>query len=394
MLIRRALLFTPALALAHAVGAAEGAAVRPQPVAPEVRWDGPQVVQADAKGNVFVLHGRNLEVFPVRPDGGFGEPEKLFDEPVAGGANVTRAAMSEPGDWVVRQGYELRRFRHGKELPLPGSRWPVTAVAMHDGNPVAAVVPSPMGRPAPGEARSALPVLVELGRDRWSPLVEADGAEAERPRTELMQRHSAHLIADSRNRLWVAQQYRYLVQSFSPAGRRLLEISVDGDRILHRDEQSGATARAALEKSRSRLADGERASVHFNTAVAVIQGLAEGRDGRYYWLVHGWLVHGEGEGGLALSLDRYDPVAGTLDRTALPLELRGVVSMAGGRDGLYVAAFNGKNGRYRIRWEDLEAASWAPVEGAQINGIDLPPRRAEEERAPATAERASDSGTR
>lgn len=388
MLSRGAVLLVAGLAAANAA-AGEPAAVTVQPVAPEVRWDGPQVVQADAKGNVFVLHGRELEVFPVRPDGSFGEPERLFEESVAGGPPVTRAAMSEPGDWVVRQGYELRWFRHGKELPLPGARWPVTAVAMLGGQPVAAVVPSPMGRPAPGEARSALPLLVEVGRDRWSPVVEVDDAEAERTRTELMQRHSAHLIADSRNRLWVAQQYRYLVQSFSAAGRQLLEISVDGDVIAHRDEEESAAARAALEKSRERLADGERANVHLNTAVSVIQGLAEGRDGRYYWL-----VHGEGEGGLALSLDRYDPIAGTLDRIALPLDVRGVVSMAGGRDGLYVAAFNGKNGRYRIAWEDLEAAGWQAVEGAQINGIDLPPTRAEEAGAAATAGKAGGRGLR
>jgi hypothetical protein len=378
------------LLLALALPASLAAAAEPQivvePVAPGVRWDAPQAVQADAKGNVFVLRADLLEVFPVASDGSFGEPEALFEEPVAGGAPATRAVMVEPGEWLVRQGYEVRWFRNGKELPLPPSSWPVTSIAALDGRPVAAVVPSPMGRPAPGQARSALPVLVELGRERWSPVVEADDAEADRPRAELMQRHSAHLVADSHDRLWVAQQYRYLVQSFSAAGRPLLEISVDGDRVAHRGEEGGTAARAALERSRTRLADGERASVQVNTAVPVIQGLAEGRDGRYYWL-----VHGEGEGRLALSLDRYDPIAGTLDRIPLPLDVRGVVTMAGGRDGLHLAAFNAKNGRWRIAWQDLEAATWAPVEGARINGIDLPPRQAEQ--APERA-RASASGPR
>ena len=42
--------------------------------------------------------------------------------------------------------------------------------------------------------------------------------------------------------------------------------------------------------------------------------------------------------------------------------------MAAGRDGLYLAAFQARNGRWRISWEEVEQAAWKEVEGVRIEG--------------------------
>jgi hypothetical protein len=64
---------------------------------------------------------------------------------------------------------------------------------------------------------------------------------------------------------------------------------------------------------------------------------------------------------LRLSIDRYDPAQGILERMDLGLEAPGYVSLAAGRDALYVAAPRGDQGRWRISWEDLDRADWKRV---------------------------------
>src|SRR3954452_3272683 len=74
-------------------------------------WQGPQKVQADAKGNVFLLRGETLEVYPVLKDAALGKPVKLEAYHSLNGPVIDAAMGPGPGDWLLR-------------LPLGGSTPP------------------------------------------------------------------------------------------------------------------------------------------------------------------------------------------------------------------------------------------------------------------------------
>lgn len=339
--------------------------LRPQPVAAGT-WEGPQFVQADKKGRVAFLHARELAVVPLTEGDGLGEGEKLASTPLESSDAVTRGAMGPHGDWVVRQGYDVRWFRSGKEIPVPASRWPVWSVGMLDGRPVAAVVPSPIGRPSPDDG-SELPILVEMVGKDWRLLAAAPDEELGGERMGLMQRHAAHLMVDDSGDLWLAYQYRYLIRQFSSAGRLKLEITVDDAEVALRDEaeSAGDAAHERLARAQARMQNGSEARV--NRAEEAIRAVAEGRDGRYYFL-----TYVAGKKGRGPHLDRFDPVLGTLERVRLALDLTGGASLAAGRDGLYLAAFSGQNGRWVMPWEDVEAAAWSEVDGVAVDGFEPP----------------------
>ena len=60
-------------------------------------------------------------------------------------------------------------------------------------------------------------------------------------------------------------------------------------------------------------------------------------------------------------------------RIPLALQLPGRATLAAGKKGLYLAAWNGRGGRWMLGWDALEVASWTPVATAEIlPGADLP----------------------
>jgi hypothetical protein len=97
----------------------------------------------------------------------------------------------------------------------------------------------------------------------------------------------------------------------------------------------------------------DRAHFHPFLGVLRISDLTEGPDHRIYLAV---------QGDKGLSLDRYDPAQGTLERIDVNLTAPGYMSLAAGRDALYIAAARGDEGRWRISWEDLDGAMWKKVD--------------------------------
>ena len=73
------------------------------------------------------------------------------------------------------------------------------------------------------------------------------------------------------------------------------------------------------------------------------------------------------DGGAAL--DRYDRTRAVLERVPLSLKLKDRPSLAAGRDGLYLAAWSGIGGRWRISWDLLEQARWKKVENCKLDGL-------------------------
>ncbi len=59
-----------------------------------------------------------------------------------------------------------------------------------------------------------------------------------------------------------------------------------------------------------------------------------------------------------------------LERVPLKLRNLGVMTLAGGKDGLYLATFSAQRGRWRIPWAEIDAADWRSVPQVKIDGLE------------------------
>ena len=332
---------------ALAAGGEPGIRIEPFGAAPG--WQGPQKVQADGKGNIYLLRGETLEVYPVLKNGALGKPAKLESAHSLNGPVIDAAMGPGPGDWLLRLPLELRWFVGGKEKVLPPLPWRPWSVGYRRGTPIVAVLPQPAPvngtviRHVGGEPPATAPAVLELSGDRWSVLIE-DARPAAGDTNAAVESCGRTILGDRQGKIWAARNYAYVLDRYSPAGRRLLRVEVDKGKVAHRD------AKAATVPAEVRSAD--RKSFSPFLGVQKISDLAEGLDHRLYLLVQ------EAKG---LALDRYDPAQSSLERVPLALDLTGNATLAAGRDGLYLAAHSGERGRWRISWEELERARWKKV---------------------------------
>ncbi|HEY3566302.1 MAG TPA: hypothetical protein VGP73_00115 [Thermoanaerobaculia bacterium] len=312
-------------------------------------WHGPQKVQADAKGNVFLLRGDTLEVYPVLKNATLGKPVKLETAHSLNGPVIDAAMGIGPGDWLLRLPLEVRWFVDGKEKALPPLPWKPWSVAYLRGTPVVGVLPQAapvngMEIRHPGEeVPSTGPAVMELSGDRWSVLIE-DARPAQQDANSAVESCARTVLGDHQGKLWTARNYAYVLDRYSPAGHRLLRVEVDKGKVTHRDAKT-ATVPAEVRA-------GDRASFRPFLAVQRISDLTEGLDHRIYLLV---------QGQTGVELDRYDPAEASLERMELGLDLTGNATLAAGRDALYLAAHSGDHGRWRISWEEVERGRWKKV---------------------------------
>lgn len=337
-----------------------------EPIVSGAAWDGAQFVRSDRAGNVFLFRGDKLEVYPVSRAGKLGEPVRL-QATNEGLGFVRDAVLSPAGDqWLVHADGKVRLFVNGKEKPLPPLSFLPWSVGFLRGTPVVGVMP----RPLPSAVLhlkdiGTVPWFLTLDNDRWQTMVEHSGLSAEAAWKE---RHKwnewvtnyASSVAPARDgKLWVASQYSYHVRRLSPSGKTLLEIAAGKDKEeTSQRPRENAEAAAVV---RQIEVQGGKAQFRPFTEKAVIADLVEGNDRAIYLLVHA-------SGDTSLALDRYDPVRGVLERIPLALKGNGRLTMAAGKDGLYVAPFRATGGLWRISWATIESAPWKEVEEAKIDG--------------------------
>jgi hypothetical protein len=351
-------------------------AIEPEPIPSSdttPTWEGPQFVQADRAGHVFFFRGNSFEVYPVTKAGSFGDPTRL--EATAAEAGLVHNAVLSPGgdQWLVYADFSVRRFMDGKEKPVPALEWNPWGVGFLRDIPLVAVIPRPLGRVREIDKTAAAPWFLKLTNDRWDLLLSRKGetlgkALASGGMNDAIAESAVFFTSDRQGRLWAARQYSYRVQQFSPGGRALLEITVDGGGVRKRGESKGIEIQfhgaqddpvAATKNPRA-----EKGRYFPFTAEPVILALTEGHDGRFYFL-----VQAAGEA----ALDRYDPGRAVLERVPLRLKVKGAFTIAAGRDALYLATWRGETGRWRISWDTLEQAQWKAVEGARIDGFEAAP---------------------
>ncbi len=166
----------------------------------------------------------------------------------------------------------------------------------------------------------------------------------------------AWLAGDRSGRLWVGRSYAYRVERFSPGGRQLLALTVDGGGVREGDKSKPqeVTLNAGGRDATAPGKDVEEKRSFFGfTAEPTILALTEAVDGRIYLLAR----NKEG----ACVLDRLDPTLGQMERLSLSIQLKGRATIAAGKGALSVVAYNGHEGRWRIPWLSLEQAVWKKV---------------------------------
>jgi hypothetical protein len=91
-----------------------------------------------------------------------------------------------------------------------------------------------------------------------------------------------------------------------------------------------------------------------------VHGMTATADGTLYALL------ASSKGSEHPRLARYDEVRQVFETIPLRLSDSGNVTMAAGRDALYLAAQNGSGGRWRLPWEALDQAAWQELKDAKL----------------------------
>jgi hypothetical protein len=337
------------IAAALAAGTVAHGAVLLEPFGGGLHWEATQAVQADRQGHIYLLRADTLEVYPVLKNGSLGKPSKLEAASSLQGP-VLKAAMGDgPGDWLLCFPFEVRWFADGKEKPVPPLPWMPHGVGFLRGDPIVSVV----ARPAPvngqvirkmGEAPPAGgPVVMTFDGERWSTVVEGDWP-ATRDSGEILEGTARSVFGDREGKLWMSRDFAYVLDRYSAAGRRLLRVETKTGGVVHKAAKDVPAP--------PEISSADRAHFHPFLGVLQIADLTEGPDRRIYLAV---------QGQKGLSIDRYDPAQAILERTDLGFEAPGYVSLAAGKDALYIAAPRGDQGRWRVSWEDLDRAAWKRV---------------------------------
>jgi hypothetical protein len=331
-------------------------------------WPAQQFVQADRAGNVYFFRGDTFAVYRLTKEKTFSEPARL-ETTVDHSSTIYNAAMSLSGDrWLVQDASSARLFSEGKEQPVPPLPYKPWSVAFLRDAPLVAVVPLFIrGGSIDIQKLGDAPWFLRLGRDQWDPVITLKGVSApELLKKDLLNQaiaeNGAFMTGDRQGKLWVARQYAYHVQKMTASGRVLLDITVDGGRVRKPQDSKGIEIDFKGSTEVTRAPRQEKATYTAFTAPSIIEALIEGQDGRMYLFVH------TADGSTAL--DRYDPGRNVLERIPLALKLKDQrPSLAAGRDGLYLAAWSGEGGRWRVSWDRLEQARWKKVEGSKIDGV-------------------------
>jgi hypothetical protein len=316
-----------------------------------------QFLEADAKGRVFLLHGDTLAVDQVLPSGKI-VARRTPDAKETSDAAVTDAALSPDGrSWLLASGPDELMLLSGddrRQLPTPHHWW-VSALAYTTDGPVVAVLPGRVG----GEDASSRtewdkpPLLLRLDDQEWQTLSVQNPA-ALPSFDETKAERDTRLAAGRKGTLWAAQQNAYLFKHYSRQGAVEESVAVNGGNVEWK-ERTAEDWKALEKASQAAGLTLTRSHLPKTAAVRVVRGLTS-RDNLVYLVV---------ETPEGVALDRWDAETQVLDRLLLdgiPAG-RSYLSVAAGRDGLYVAARGLGEPIWRLDWQRLENGKWKTVPG-------------------------------
>jgi hypothetical protein len=372
------LLVTPS-ALGHTADNLPFARLVPERVAGDPaheNWGTPQFLQADGKGRIFLLHGDNLEVDQLLPSGKI----VVWRKPRGGNAPAATASVSDAvmnpdgSSWLLLNPSESDEVNllHGDDLrQLPAPRWWVSAMAYTGDGPVLAVLPVTVGgedasTPSDPATWNKPPLLLRLHDQTWQTLAEQEPLNQHlkdsrdlHPKTmisppQLKAERDTRLAPGLKGTLWVAQQNAYVLRRYSGFGTLEESVVVGGGKVQWKDRTEEDWK--IMERSAGMKLD--RTNLLKTHAVRVVRGMTA-QDNRVYLVV---------ETPQGLALDCWDAEAQALKRLLLAgiaSDLR-YLSLAAGRDGLYIAGRGLGEPIWRLDWQRLEGAKWKPVPEAIV----------------------------
>jgi hypothetical protein len=320
-----------------------------------------QFLGADAKGRVFLLHGDTLAVDQILPSGkivSWREPQGKEGSD----ARLADAALSPDGSsWVLATAFgdELSLLTSDDLRKLPTPHWWVSSLAYTADGPVLAVLPA-WGGGTDAASRAEWekpPFLLRLDGQTWQTLNVQDELKliSEKPPVlpspdQIKAERDVKLAAGRNGALWVAQQNAYLLKRYSRQGAVEESVAMNGGRVEWKERSEEDFK--ALDKTFGRKIN----RAHKMSAVRVVRGLTA-QANRVYQIV---------ETPEGVALDRWDADIQALDRLLLAGIAPGpsYLSLAAGRDGLYIAARGLGKPIWRLDWQRLEVAKWKAVPGA------------------------------
>lgn len=334
-----------------------------QPIKPvSLAWsnapkEGYQCIQATTRGDVFLFRGDRWAVQAVTDSGALDEPSSLR---LASPAQPPRfAALSPEGDrWIVLAG-QPRLFLRGEELPLAPLPFIAKSAAFVGDIPVVQVAPGVIIGENPQALekwREKPPWLVAWQGGEWDAWAFAPPAPQSVGDTmeDSLQLNDAFLLSGQKG-LLAAFRYVHRYWVFASQGRLELAIERRGFQLPRKSPEE---AEAELGETMKREGfDAENAViVHASRLTSACLGIARHRDGTVF------AVMGKPVTGAGPALERWDPRTGAVRAVPLDLAYDGVLSLACGKKGLYLAAFSATKGRWFIPWELLENAGWGQVD--------------------------------
>jgi hypothetical protein len=332
-----------------------------------------QFLEADAKGRVFLLHGDTLEVDQILPSGRIVAGRTPHDKEASDAAVMDAALSPDGSSWLVSTGPDELMLLSGEDRrQLPTPHWWVSALTYTTDGPVVAVLPAWVGgADTTGQAEwERPPFLLRFEDQKWQTLSVQEslddqtrqtyGAQdsPEVPSLEVIKgERDTRLAAERKGALWTMQQNAYLLRHYSRQGAVEESVAVNGGRVQWKDRTEEDWK--ALEKvSQAAGATFTRSRHPKAAAVRVVRGLTA-QDSRVYLVV---------ETPEGVALDRWDVGTQVLDRLLLAgiTPGRSYLSVAAGRDGLYIAARGLGEPIWRLDWQRLEDAKWKAVPEAVV----------------------------
>lgn len=336
---------------------------------------GAQFLGADSKGRLVLMRGWPPQIYALDPSGSASAWGDAEDRQAAMDGLVHRvleASLSPEGTWIVITPEQIVRIFRDEVQILPSLRWSALAVAQPD-HVVAAVVPVIRGHMVPKYDPEAPPLLMEYTSSGWRTLTKEPFSAAEK-RVEVSDQgthrmfRALTLAPASAGGTWAANRYIYRLRRFSPSGREMQDLTLAPEATPeHFDEDVIEELRETLE-AEAKLHGMEGAELHPFTAKEVLEAVVEGRDGKVYLYVAPGIFGGDP------LLDRYDPLNHRLERAVLGIAKHpGRVSMASGKDGLWIAAKGSDHQLWRISWQVLQELKWSRVSGLYSDGLPVEP---------------------
>jgi len=311
-------------------------------------------IHADGGGRVVMLCGDNLAIHGV-PSGRVSSDGKALRprgplEPVRG-ATVDGDGLR----WTV-WGRTLHLFVRGQEEEVPALPVAPDSAAFSHAGLVVVIKPVVVGTLP--DTWKPFPHLVVLQGQRWQPFHRFPPRPATLATSDPFVA-LAFLFAGGRRALVGVQRCGRALVALRP-GQPDWYAVVRGDRLRELTEDHAATRMAEAAQRHGVATEG--AKFFPVKAEEAVQGLTLGRD-HLVWMV-------ATPGGMpenTVVLHRLNLVEGHLEQTLLRLSWNGRVTLAAGRDGLYLAADRARAGAWWLPWSRLENAPWQVVEDLEVS---------------------------